>query len=49
MFGDTWGGRHLTRGIGGVTAIDILEGADGRDRVVRIAHGVGRTLLTFTQ
>jgi nucleotide-binding universal stress UspA family protein len=49
MFGDERGERHLMRGIAGATAIDILEGADGNDRVVRIAHGKGQTLLTFTQ
>ena len=39
--------RHLTRGITGVRAIDILTGADGRDVALRIAHGAGQSLLTF--
>jgi nucleotide-binding universal stress UspA family protein len=39
---------HLTREIGGVTAIDILRGESGRDIALRIAHGTGQTLLTFT-
>jgi nucleotide-binding universal stress UspA family protein len=39
--------RHLTRGIAGITQIDLLRGADGRDTALRIAHGSGQTLLTF--
>jgi len=40
--------RHLTRGIGGVTEIDILRRDDGRDAAIRIGHGQGQTLLTFS-
>lgn len=47
MFGED-GKQHLTRSIGDVAAIDILEAPDGQDRVLRIAHGDGQTLLTFT-
>jgi nucleotide-binding universal stress UspA family protein len=39
--------RHLTRGIGGVTAIDVMRNDNGRDIALRIAHGAGQTLLTF--
>jgi nucleotide-binding universal stress UspA family protein len=39
--------RHLTRGIGGVTAIDVLRDDRGRDIALRILHGAGQTLLTF--
>jgi nucleotide-binding universal stress UspA family protein len=38
---------HLTRGIGGVTRIDVLRDDQDRDIALRIAHGVGQTLLTF--
>ena len=39
--------RHLTRGIGGVSGIDILANDRGRDLALRIEHGAGQTLLTF--
>lgn len=39
--------RHLTRGISGVTSIDVLRDERGRDLAIRIAHGTGQTLLTF--
>jgi nucleotide-binding universal stress UspA family protein len=42
-------GRHLTRGIGGVSRIDILKDDSGRDIALRIAHGFGQTLLTFVE
>jgi nucleotide-binding universal stress UspA family protein len=51
MLGDGHpGARHLMRGIGGVAGIDILRDHDGRDRMMRIAHGRrgGRTMLVFT-
>jgi len=38
---------HLTRSIGGVTRIDVLRDDQDRDIALRIAHGVGQTLLTF--
>ena len=48
MFGDLGDtGRHLTRGIGGATQIDVLSDDRGRDIALRIAHGAGQTLLTF--
>jgi nucleotide-binding universal stress UspA family protein len=39
--------RHLTRSIGSVSSIDVLTNERGRDIALRIAHGVGQTLLTF--
>jgi hypothetical protein len=48
MFGE--GGstrRHLGRGIGDVTSVDVLRDERGRDLALRIAHGAGQTLLTF--
>jgi hypothetical protein len=48
MFGEGLrGSPHLTRGIAGVTAIDVLSDDQGRDMAIRIAHGAGQTLLTF--
>ena len=50
MLGDFEGvGRHLTRGIGGVTAIDVLRDNHGRDWILRLAHGTGQTILSFTR
>lgn len=50
MLGDVEGTRrHLTRGIAHVESVDILQGSDGRDRVLRVAHGRGQTLLTLEQ
>jgi nucleotide-binding universal stress UspA family protein len=40
--------HHLTRGIANVTSIDVLRDEAGRDLAIRIAHGTGQTLLTFT-
>lgn len=49
MFGDNGlTGRHLARGIGGVTGIDVLRDDRGHDLAIRIAHGAGQTLLTFS-
>ena len=42
-------GRHLTRGIGGVTGVDIIKDQAGRDRLLRIKHGDGQTILTLTR
>jgi hypothetical protein len=39
--------RHLTRGINDVRSIDILRDPSGKDRVLRVAHGRGQTLLTL--
>jgi hypothetical protein len=49
MFGEV-GSRvpHLTRGIAGASSVDILQDERGRDLAIRIEHGVGQTLLTFT-
>ena len=48
MLGDFEGvGRHLTRGIAGVTGIDILKDETGRDWILRVAHGRGQTILTL--
>ena len=48
MLGDfEGGGRHLTRGIAGVTGIDILRDEDGRDWTLRVSHKPGQTILTF--
>ena len=48
MLGDLEGARrHLTRGIAHVQSVDILQDSDGRDRVLRVAHGRGQTLLTL--
>jgi nucleotide-binding universal stress UspA family protein len=40
-------GRHLTRSIRGVTAVQVLRERDGRDLMLRIAHGRGQTLVTL--
>ena len=40
--------RHLTRSIGSVSGIDVLTNERGRDLALRIAHGAGQTVLTFT-
>ena len=48
MLGDFEGTRrHLTRGISNVDAVDVLRDPNGRDRVLRLAHGRGQTLLTL--
>jgi nucleotide-binding universal stress UspA family protein len=48
MFGEPGDVRcHLTRSIGCVTRIDVLRDDQDRDIALRIAHGVGQTLLTF--
>jgi nucleotide-binding universal stress UspA family protein len=39
--------HHLTRGISGVTSVDILRNDSGHDLALRISHGTGQTLLTF--
>jgi hypothetical protein len=50
MVGDfTGSARHLTRGIGNVTSIDILKDARGHDWILRIAHGAGQTILTLNR
>lgn len=48
MLGDLEGTRrHLTRGISNVQSVDVLRDVGGRDRVLRVAHGRGQTLLTL--
>lgn len=48
MLGDLEGTRHhLTRGISNVHSVDVLRDPGGRDRVLRVAHGRGQTLLTL--
>jgi len=50
MLGDFGaGGRHLTRGIGKVHAIDVLRDEHGRDWILRVAHGNGQTILTLAR
>jgi len=50
MLGDFKGvGRHLTRGIANVTAIDILQDENGRDWILRVVHGNGQTILTLAR
>ncbi|HEY6828274.1 MAG TPA: universal stress protein [Gemmatimonadaceae bacterium] len=41
-------GHHLTRSIGAISSIDVLSNERGRDLALRIAHGAGQTLLTFS-
>ena len=38
---------HRTHSIGGVVAIDVLRGRDGRDHALRILHDTAQTLLRF--
>ena len=40
--------QHVTRTIGGVDWIAIGTNADGRDLALRVTHGTGQTLLTFS-
>jgi nucleotide-binding universal stress UspA family protein len=48
MLGELGAGkRHVTRSIGDVTSIDILRSPNGRDAMLRVAHGGGQTLLTL--
>lgn len=48
MLGDAIaGGRHLTRTIGNVMAVDVLTDGEGHDVALRVQHGTSQTLLTF--
>ncbi len=48
MLGDrTAHGRHLSRNIGGVVAVDVLSDGNGHDVALRLEHGSSQTLLTF--
>jgi nucleotide-binding universal stress UspA family protein len=50
MFGGVEdGGRHLTRSIGGVTAIQALRDRTGNDLLLRVASGRGQTLVTLSR
>jgi hypothetical protein len=42
-------GRHLTRSIAEPDEIDVMTDEQGRDIALRIAHGAGQTLMTFTR
>lgn len=41
------GGRHITHAVGGVTSVDLLFDANGKDSALRIAYEGGQILLTF--
>jgi nucleotide-binding universal stress UspA family protein len=41
------GGRHTSRSIGSVIAVDVLTDGAGHDVALRVQHGSGQTLLTF--
>ena len=45
MVGEPDGRHHLTRGITGVTAMTLIVDEHGRDRMLRISHGQGQTLI----
>lgn len=47
MLGEATSTQHFTRGISLPTSVDILHDQEGRDTVLRIAHGVGQTILTL--
>jgi hypothetical protein len=48
MLGELGAGkRHVTRSIGDLKSIDILRAPNGRDAMLRVAHGGGQTLLTL--
>jgi nucleotide-binding universal stress UspA family protein len=41
-------GRHLTHSVSGVTSIATMRDEHGRDLGLRVAHGMGLTMFTFT-
>lgn len=45
---DEWS-VHVTHGIRGVTTVSESADATGRDAALRVVHGEGQTLLTFTE
>jgi len=48
ILGDRFaGGRHLSRSIGSVIAVDVLTDGAGHDIALRVQHGTSQTLLTF--
>lgn len=38
---------HLSKSIAGITAVQLLRDRQGHDRILRVAHGRGQTLLTL--
>ena len=50
MVGDrSAGGRHLSRSIGNIAAVEVLTDGEGNDVALRVQHGTSQTLLTFAQ
>lgn len=49
MMGEHESTRHFTRGLSDVRSVDILQDSQGRDTVLRIAHGSGQTILTLVR
>jgi nucleotide-binding universal stress UspA family protein len=48
ILGDRFaGGRHLSRTMGSVVAVDVLTDGAGHDVALRVQHGRSQTLLTF--
>lgn len=48
MLGDrVAGGRHLSRSLGSVVAVDVLTDGAGNDIALRVQHGTSQTLVTF--
>lgn len=43
------GAPHLSRSIGNVTSVDVLTNEKGEDVAVRLRHGAGQTLISFTR
>lgn len=41
--------HHLTRSIANVTSMDVISDGQGHDLGLRIAHGAGETIVTFTR
>ncbi|MGQ0646289.1 MAG: universal stress protein [Gemmatimonadaceae bacterium] len=49
MLGEQNSTRHLTRGISDVRSLSLLRDKEGRDSVLRVAHGEGQTILTLVR
>ena len=50
MLGDrAAGGRHLSRTMGSVVAVDVITDGAGHDVALRVQHGTNQTLMTFMQ
>jgi nucleotide-binding universal stress UspA family protein len=41
------GGRHVSRSMGSVIAVDVMTDGAGHDVALRVQHGTSQTLLTF--